>query len=274
MKLSRAALWAALTVATACAAPVEPHPVYAGINVKQITLPEATYLEVPQYASFILENQGASTLYVTLADPEGDGGDLLVVDLQAFSELLPGQRMPLEVTLDPRTWLWDTGTYAPKVLLEVRYFFSGQTKEEPETPSTTEAPKPVADVVDLTVNYTIDCDLDDDGFDAIACGGEDCDDRFDNVHPGADELCDGADQDCDGGVDEEAVDRPTWYADNDRDAFGDAEVSVLSCLRPDSYWADNGEDCDDDSLVNHPEADELCDGDDNDCDDEVDEGCD
>ncbi|MBN95791.1 MAG: hypothetical protein CL928_17260 [Deltaproteobacteria bacterium] len=41
-------------------------------------------------------------------------------------------------------------------------------------------------------------DLDEDGFDDEACGGEDCDDDDETVYPGASELCDGEDSDCDG----------------------------------------------------------------------------
>ncbi len=48
----------------------------------------------------------------------------------------------------------------------------------------------------------IDGDADDDGFDAVMCGGPDCDDARASVHPGAPELCNGRDDDCDGMTDE------------------------------------------------------------------------
>lgn len=47
-------------------------------------------------------------------------------------------------------------------------------------------------------------DVDQDGFTAAACGGDDCDDDDDTVHPGEVDVCDGADNDCNGLVDDQA----------------------------------------------------------------------
>jgi len=48
-------------------------------------------------------------------------------------------------------------------------------------------------------------DIDGDGYDDIACGGDDCDDNDMDINPGAAELHDGLDQDCDGLVDEGVI---------------------------------------------------------------------
>ena len=62
-----------------------------------------------------------------------------------------------------------------------------------------------------------------------------------------------------------------WYPDTDGDGFGDPAGAVVSaCESPDGY-ADNPDDCDDTTELRNPDAVEICDGLDNDCDDALDE---
>ena len=100
----------------------------------------------------------------------------------------------------------------------------------------------------------------------------DCEDTDASIYPGADELCDGVDDDCDGLVDEDdAADASDWYRDLDGDGYGDATVAVVSCEQPSSFVADDS-DCDDGDSGIHPgAADDDGDGQDNDCDGDIDE---
>lgn len=86
-------------------------------------------------------------------------------------------------------------------------------------------------------------------------------------HPGATELCNGEDDDCDG----EAEAYSTWYADDDRDGYGDPSDATEDCTAPDGYVADSS-DCDDTASTANPgQAEVEADGVDNDCDGVVDE---
>ncbi len=99
----------------------------------------------------------------------------------------------------------------------------------------------------------------------------DCDDADADSHPDASELCDEADNDCDGDIDEDgAADGSTWYGDGDGDGYGDPLSTTESC-EPASGYVDDATDCDDDDSAIHPDATEICDEADNDCDGLVDD---
>ncbi|MCB9763704.1 MAG: peptidoglycan DD-metalloendopeptidase family protein [Alphaproteobacteria bacterium] len=106
-------------------------------------------------------------------------------------------------------------------------------------------------------------DNDGDGYDA----DRDCDDNNRDVHPGAREVCDdGVDNDCSGGDAHSEI----WYDDDDGDGYGDDAVTVCGSPPGDAVRASG--DCDDSRRTVNPGASELCDGLDNDCNGEVDEG--
>ncbi len=61
-----------------------------------------------------------------------------------------------------------------------------------------------------------------------------------------------------------------WFLDADGDGFGDDQRTVRACEAPDSHVAMGG-DCNDAAASAYPEADEICDTLDNDCDGDTDE---
>jgi hypothetical protein len=92
---------------------------------------------------------------------------------------------------------------------------------------------------------------------------DDCDDTDPAIHPGADEQCNALDDDCDEAIDEDAPGGTSFYVDADLDGFGTGPA-VLSCAAPSGYTAIAGDCADDDPDVN-PDAFEMCNGIDDDC---------
>ena len=107
-------------------------------------------------------------------------------------------------------------------------------------------------------------DADADGYPA----SEDCDDTNADINPGADEVCDEFDNNCDGEVDEGV--KAVFYADADGDGHAGDSITIEACAAPDGFVAE-ATDCDDLNADVNPDAAEVCDGWDNDCDDLVDD---
>ncbi len=81
------------------------------------------------------------------------------------------------------------------------------------------------------------------------------------------------DEDCNGAVDDGAIDAPTWFADVDSDGFG-GDQAQTRCEPPGGHsWILLTGDCDDLAFGVNPNAEEVCNRVDDDCDGVVDEGC-
>jgi len=104
--------------------------------------------------------------------------------------------------------------------------------------------------------------------DYVANSG-DCDDTNGAVNPGATEICNGVDDNCDSGIDEGCA---TYYRDADGDTYGDPGVSATDTSQPAGYVSDSS-DCNDADAGINPGATEICNGTDDDCDGNTDEGC-
>lgn len=105
-------------------------------------------------------------------------------------------------------------------------------------------------------------DADGDGYDAVECGGVDCDDSDADRFPGNPEVCDLKDQDCD----------DSTIAGAEGDADGDGFIAAACCAGDGAGGTICGNDCDDEQSGVNPGSPEACNGIDDDCDGRVDEG--
>jgi hypothetical protein len=126
-------------------------------------------------------------------------------------------------------------------------------------------------IASTTILYYVEApenDADGDGYADVLAGGADCDDHDDTVYPQAAEIADGRDNGCEaicndavcGSVTSSScVDEDTTLGDDDADCFVEDPLAA------------NGGDCNDNDATTFPDAFELADFRDNDCDGLIDE---
>jgi hypothetical protein len=99
----------------------------------------------------------------------------------------------------------------------------------------------------------------------------DCDDTDGDVWPGQVEVCNEIDDDCDEETDEGDAEPGTWYADADGDDYGNPDDFEVTCSPSANYITDD-KDCDDTDENVSPDGEDICNGIDDNCDGDVDEG--
>lgn len=142
------------------------------------------------------------------------------------------------------------------------------TPETPTLPPETPTLSPETPTLAPTPTATPLADGDGDGF---AESDGDCNDENASINPNAEEVCDGVDNDCSSQVDgADALDLDVYYLDSDGDGYGTGSDTTEACEQPEGYAVNSGDCNDTDSTVN-PGLAEVCDGKDQDCDEQLDD---
>ncbi|MCY7411061.1 MAG: hypothetical protein LH473_12380, partial [Chitinophagales bacterium] len=99
----------------------------------------------------------------------------------------------------------------------------------------------------------------------------DCNDSNALINPGTNEVCNTVDDNCNGSIDEGLI-QFTYYVDSDGDSYGNLSSSISTCSSnvPIGY-ALSSNDCNDENTAIHPNATEVCNMIDDDCNTLIDE---
>jgi len=97
----------------------------------------------------------------------------------------------------------------------------------------------------------------------------DCNDNNAAINANANEICNGADDNCSGQIDEGFV-FGTYYQDSDSDGFGNINIVINSCLQ--LGYVTNPSDCNDNNASINTNASEICNGIDENCNGQADDG--
>jgi cysteine-rich repeat protein len=238
----------------------------------------------------ILRDGRAGGQVATFSDMDGDGyGDFAVADRRIghagirragmVSVFLGGQ-----VGDNGTTWYADRdgdGYGDDAITLASCNPPPGYISRPGDCNDTDPAIHPFAAERDCSLSIDFNCDghigvVDPDGDGYWACDG-DCDEDDASVNAGGVEVCgDGIDNNCDALVDDPtSTDAVTYYPDGDGDGYGSNLLGVASCDDPGLFLGGvvfQGGDCNDADPALSPEALEVCDSVDNDCDGTADEG--
>ncbi|MGJ5642164.1 pectinesterase family protein [Formosa sp. S-31] len=187
-------------------------------------------------------------------------------DVESTRMVLAGAKSKLRNENSPPYTLYGykNGRYSSSQFYIGNYTLTIYTFSQNNQEGTQGTPKTISfQIVD---NDLVNIDNDNDGYSA----DEDCDDLNALIYPGAEEICDGLDNNCDGQIDE-GYTPSIFYADLDGDGYGDLFAATELCS-PTNGYVSNALDCNDQNNSIHPEAQEICDGIDNNCNGIIDEG--
>jgi hypothetical protein len=138
-------------------------------------------------------------------------------------------------------------------------------------------------IATIAPSVTYFFDGDGDGFGNINSAGNfcfqpagyvtnasDCNDNNATINSNSTEICNGIDDNCSGQIDEGFV-FGNYYMDSDSDGFGNVSTLISTCLQPLGYVS-NATDCNDNNAAINSNATEICNGIDENCNGQADDG--